>query len=571
MADISSSAGYSTSTSTPSAIQTPQSNLELTIANAALSLGASQYSWAQQQFANSSAMTDAAVGSYLQFTADAQGLAENNIARYIGLFQPQENALVQEANQYASPERVALNMGSAASDAAQASNAARIAAEANLQSFGIDPSSGRYQELEQAQRAGAAATEAGAAQQAMLATENTGLQLRNQAIAVGQQYPGQAVNALNAANTGVTNAENAVLSNINTGTNALSSANPFLATAMSMKLPPVGNTSASQTRQVSSSYKPQNQPNQTSANKQAATTGAGISPPGNFSYGNNGAGGGGGGGAGAIPAARSGSVAAINNTGQPPGGNPGDVNGWAYDPTQNSSITDPSQMGIYPNGDPNAVNNSFAGQGASPSSTSLNDYNTACNNNPWGGATTYGTACQGNGNPSYGLNPQADTSANYNSANASDPWANPTTFGTACSNSYNSPLNAPTTTACTGTACTFNSGAGSNYGSACTGSACTGFASGGAIPVPTTGGFVPHHASPSMGQQTDDITAKLNAGEFVIPKDVAAWKGQEHFQKLIAQSRKALMQAQATGAHGKPTAPPSGPPQFQSRPMQGGI
>ncbi len=50
---------------------------------------------------------------------------------------------------------------------------------------------------------------------------------------------------------------------------------------------------------------------------------------------------------------------------------------------------------------------------------------------------------------------------------------------------------------------------------------------------------MPVQASPSQGMATDDVPARLNAGEFVVPKDVAAWKGHEFFQKLIDQSRKA--------------------------------
>jgi hypothetical protein len=55
---------------------------------------------------------------------------------------------------------------------------------------------------------------------------------------------------------------------------------------------------------------------------------------------------------------------------------------------------------------------------------------------------------------------------------------------------------------------------------------------------PTSGGFVSRELSPSAGSQVDDVDAKLNAGEFVIPKDVAHWKGKEFFYKLIAQARK---------------------------------
>ena len=68
---------------------------------------------------------------------------------------------------------------------------------------------------------------------------------------------------------------------------------------------------------------------------------------------------------------------------------------------------------------------------------------------------------------------------------------------------------------------------------------------------PTTGGFVSRSLSPSGGSSTDDVNARLNAGEFVIPKDVAHWKGKEFFYKLIQQARK-----QNGGGGGSP--PPTG-------------
>jgi hypothetical protein len=62
------------------------------------------------------------------------------------------------------------------------------------------------------------------------------------------------------------------------------------------------------------------------------------------------------------------------------------------------------------------------------------------------------------------------------------------------------------------------------------------------------GGDVPADASPSNGQQVDDVNANLNVGEFVVPKDVTAWLGQQHFYKLMAQARKARAMAGSGGA-----------------------
>jgi hypothetical protein len=83
----------------------------------------------------------------------------------------------------------------------------------------------------------------------------------------------------------------------------------------------------------------------------------------------------------------------------------------------------------------------------------------------------------------------------------------------------------------------------------------------------TPGGAVPVHASPTGGRAVDDVKANLTVGEYIVPKDVVAWKGQEHFQKLIDSSRK-----QASEATAKPSVGPAigGPAAVQSRP-QGAI
>ena len=70
------------------------------------------------------------------------------------------------------------------------------------------------------------------------------------------------------------------------------------------------------------------------------------------------------------------------------------------------------------------------------------------------------------------------------------------------------------------------------------------------------GPAIPEEASPSHGAQVDDVHARLNDGEFVMPTDIVKWKGEEFFQKLIAQSRAARQnimaahgQTQGAGAH----------------------
>lgn len=84
--------------------------------------------------------------------------------------------------------------------------------------------------------------------------------------------------------------------------------------------------------------------------------------------------------------------------------------------------------------------------------------------------------------------------------------------------------------------------------------------------------MVPEHASPSQGKAIDDVPARLTAGEFVIPKEVVDFKGQEFFQRLIHKTRSAI--DLETGGDGnipnKPARPaikhvPAEEPTYQSR------
>ena len=93
-----------------------------------------------------------------------------------------------------------------------------------------------------------------------------------------------------------------------------------------------------------------------------------------------------------------------------------------------------------------------------------------------------------------------------------------------------------------------------DYGEGASLSDSYGFAEGGAIPM---------SASPTNGQATDDVKAQLNAGEFIVPKDVASWYGEKFFQNLIAKAQNEKSKATAKPAIG-PMAP--GPPAVVSGP-----
>jgi hypothetical protein len=399
---------------------TPASQWDLALSQIAEQLGQQTYNWAQGVYGKTSAMTDQLINDFQTQANSNMGNANALMGQYNNLAPGQIGALVQDANTYASTPRIQEAMGAAESATGQAMDQGRINAEQNLQSYGIDPSSGRYAELEQAQRAASSAAQAGAGQEAELATEQTGRNLRAQAIGALQQIPGQAVNFVNSAIGATQGASSANIGTAQAGAQLMDTASPYMADAANLKYPP--NASMSTSSQQSSS--------------------------GSGSGGGSGGGGSGGGGG--------------SDDGSGGGGNSGSENDYAAN----------ADSGNYMPG--------------------------------------------GNGADSF----------------ASDDG-------------------------------TVNMGASDDSGGI--GASDSGFAAGGGVlPSPTTGGHVPIQASPSMGQNTDDVNARLNAGEFVVPRDVAAWKGQEFFQKLIDESRRKRLGAPAKG---KPKPALGGPPRFQSHPI----
>jgi hypothetical protein len=323
-----------------------------------------QLAWAREQYKSDKEITDKVVNKFLETQDVNAATAAADRARYEKVYQPLEDKLVKEAEDYASPERQALEEGRAQATVAQQFEQARDASLRQLEGFGVDPTSTRAAALDVGVRAQQAASQAAAGNQARLATETTGRALRSEAINVGKGYPGQIAGQYGTSIQAGAGAENATLA-------------------------------------------------QTASGAQTMGTGA------------------------------------------------------QYMGLQNQAL------------------------------------------GMWGNALTG----QSNANM-----------AGYQ--NNSGMWG--TALGLAGS-------------------------------AAIKFLADGGMADGGM----TTGGDVPDDASPTSGGAIDDVPARLTAGEFVVPKDVASWKGEEYFQKLIDQSRKAKEGASAKPAVGYA---PAENPTFVSRP-----
>lgn len=368
---------------------TAVANASKEAADMSYKLGQDQLAWAKDQFASNKATTDQVVASALKTQDEQNKNAAADRQRYEDVFQPQEDKLVADADNYSTAERKDAEVGKAQAAVGQQFDAARANATQQLESYGVNPASTRFGALDIGTRTAEAAAKAAAGTAAIDKTDAIARDLRAQAINVGNKLPAQ------------------------------------------------------------------------STAEYGSGTGAGTG----------------------------------------------------------------------------AVNNGLATTAS--------------------GGSTMGTATTWNGQGNQALGQEANTmNAGYQNQLAQYK-ANQTAssgWGTALGAAGGLAMGAASL------------GAG---GGVSLGAKMLGFDEGGAVPTDATvGGAVPTHASPSGGKAVDDVPARLNVGEFVIPKDVAAWKGQEHFQKLIEQSRKA---AQAVTAKPEVRQAVPAAPTFQSRPQAGAI
>lgn len=155
-------------------------------------------------------LTKRVVEQQLQTQDETNAWAREDRNRYKSVFQPLQNEFVEEAKNYASPERQEAAAAEAQADVQQG---ARQAAEANarqMASMGINPASGRFQGISRAQETQTALATAGAANNARQMVRDKGLALRADAINMGAGLPSSTASAyglgLNAGNSASGNA-----------------------------------------------------------------------------------------------------------------------------------------------------------------------------------------------------------------------------------------------------------------------------------------------------------------------------------------------------------------------------
>jgi len=170
-----------------------------------------QQDWAEKTYTENKGTSDLVIDKALGALDRQEEWSIKDRSRYENIFQPLEEQLAKDAEDYATPERQEVEAGKAEADVAAQFGQARQAAQDRLESFGVDPSQTRSGALDLGTRVAEAAAQASAGNQARTQTENIGRALRSEAINVGKGYPAQALAAQagssgagnQAANTGL--------------------------------------------------------------------------------------------------------------------------------------------------------------------------------------------------------------------------------------------------------------------------------------------------------------------------------------------------------------------------------
>lgn len=179
--------GGKTSAPDYSAIYAAQNDL----ANQQLQMAREQMQWAREQYERDRGVSDRVVEQLLGTMESESQAAAADRERYKTVFQPVEDRFVQTALNYDTPQRREADAARAIADVTQAFDANRRAAAAQLESYGIDPSTTRGQALDISMRTAQGAAAAGAANTARRMTEDRGIELVGQAVNLGRGYPAQ--------------------------------------------------------------------------------------------------------------------------------------------------------------------------------------------------------------------------------------------------------------------------------------------------------------------------------------------------------------------------------------------
>jgi hypothetical protein len=584
-----------------------------------------QLAWAKQQYAENKPLTDKIVNLAIANSEEQAQNARTDRARYQAVYQPQEDKLVADADDYSSPARLQQQMGAAEATTAEQVNQARDASLANLQSYGVKPGAGKYLGADIAARTAGGAAGAAAGTTAATNTENIGRALREEAINVGKGYPAQVTSSYGGSTSAGASGNTSMNQTFQQGSSAMGTPTQWGSLGVS-------NTNASSNAlSVWGNALNEGYNNALSASQQSTGIGSALGLVGSLAMAPMT---GGGSLAGAalgkmFGLAKGGMVPGMRATGTPAvgyaGGGP--VQGLADGGTpytQEMAHKDMQDLMVsiglpanynynFLSYQPDAMAKLTPDQKTWVTNTTSAFNQIQANNNNYN--LMMPKVYQGAGASFGGTQPSVDYAQQVNTAGAfnnlatqveqannplaappapkaADPApaatpaaapAPPTGVDTTTSSSTKD-ISAGVTDSLAGKQSTPQFGPTTSQGGVTADNTSAsynpylnpndkslGLARGGDVPprgAPAVGGGVsfspppaigqsgvPNSASPSGGSAVDDVPAALTAGEFVIPKDVAQWYGEQHLQKMILKARQ-----DKQGAQAKPEMRPSGPP-----------
>ncbi|MEX3687927.1 hypothetical protein AB3X91_14785 [Paraburkholderia sp. BR14263] len=180
-------------------------------------LGRDWLSFAKDQFdqgnvrqADLDSMTKQVTDQQLATQGQQMQWAQEDRDRSKNVFQPLQDDYIQQAKDYATPEKQEQAAAAAVADVQQQAKQANDANTRSMAAMGINPNSGRFQGITRGQETLNALNSAGAANNAREQTRQTGLAMEANAVNMGNGLPASASSAaglgLNAGNSATGNA-----------------------------------------------------------------------------------------------------------------------------------------------------------------------------------------------------------------------------------------------------------------------------------------------------------------------------------------------------------------------------
>lgn len=157
----------------------------------AYDLAKEQFEWAKKTYNENKQVSQIVIDKALGMMDRQDAWAQADRKRYETIFQPLEEQLAKDAQDYNTPQRQEQEAGKAEADVAAQFNQARDTAQQRLEAFGVDPSQTRAGALDLGSRIAEAAAQSSAGNQARDRTMREGWMLRDSAINVGKGYPAQ--------------------------------------------------------------------------------------------------------------------------------------------------------------------------------------------------------------------------------------------------------------------------------------------------------------------------------------------------------------------------------------------